>query len=253
MFNLKESRRGLASSTIISCTVNLKPSQQLERSEILSVCHLLYFLPRLSSRYFIEFLSKAPNTDNELVQTLKDLIPDPNYSDYLDRIQVLSPSAFLYQLSNCFPEIHYKELSHEEFLQNFSVASLKIPNKKQFIFFRLPEISLENNVDVFNFMSHRLENTFELYGIIFKKHRYYISLCACSRGWVLYKATGQVRFLNWAEGTAAAHEMGFTIHILFYVKSSISTGEPENLFEVGKAISELSKAYSGPISRYTYI
>ena len=87
-------------------------------------------------------------------------------------------------------------------------------------------------------------------GLIFRKHDYYISLALTDKGWVLYKNSGKVRFKNWAEGCAAAYEMGMVLHIVVYVKSHFPLSTPENWTEIERIMYEFSKSYSEIPSKY---
>jgi hypothetical protein len=120
------------------------------------------------------------------------------------------------------------EISYQEFLNNFSIEDFPIPPKKICVFIKLPKIRLNENSELFCFLSQRLAQGFEMCGLIFRKHDYYISLALTDKGWVLYKNSGKVRFKNWAEGCAAAYEMGMVLHIVVYVKSHFPLSTPEN-------------------------
>ena len=170
----------------------------------------------------------------------------------MNRYHFVSPSQFVYDLSRLLDDILYQEISEDDLKQNFSISSFKIESPERFIIFRFPEVTLTENYEIFSFLSQRLNSKHELCGIIFQKNNYYISLSLTSKGWLYQKASGNQLFSNWAEGCAAAYEMGFIIYLGFYVKTILSVNEPINLQEVKNAIKEYARAYNSIPSTYAY-
>lgn len=180
-------------------------------------------------------------TNKKLTENLVRVLRNPeSIKSFLDENVFLDIYELLYGLT--VNDLRYVEVTADHVLNNFNISFIGRFNEK-FIFYRLPDVSLLGNLDLFNFIAHTLETQQELNGIIFKKNNYFVPMTKSITGWVLEKFSGRVRVNNWAEGCAIAYEMGMAVHILYYVRNSLSLSEPENIKEIQNVMKEISNLY----------
>lgn len=222
----------------------LSPTESIEKSYVISILNILYFLHSLNSKDFINIIRETHRESDSLGEDLNKLIAQEiTLGFFLTKHLFLSSCDFCYKLSRLIPSSAYIQVTSEDIESNPSISYIQIPSTSDLVFFVFPEQPLYKNIDNFQFASQRLDTDHELFGVVFKKKNYFIGLFFTVKGWVFCKNSGKQIFTNWAEGCAAAYEMGMSMHIMFYVRNVVSLKEPENMGEVMNIMQEFSEFY----------
>ncbi|OMJ80486.1 hypothetical protein SteCoe_19235 [Stentor coeruleus] len=217
----------------------LSPTESIEKSYVISVLSIL-----LNSKDFTNAIREISSESDSLIDDLNKLtIQEISLEYFLSKHFFLSSCDFCYKLSRLIPSLAYIQVTSEDIESNPNISYMQIPSTADLVFFVFPDQLLYKNIDNFQFASQRLDTDHELFGVVFKKKNYFIGLYFTFKGWVFCKNSGKLVFTNWAEGCAAAYEMGMSMHIMFYVRNVVSLKEPENMNEVMNVMQEFSEFY----------
>lgn len=163
----------------------------------------------------------------------------------------MNSSDFCNQVFRELPDAQFIHVSRNNINEYSSIRYLDFCPNKNLVVFQMPEGHLFENLSFFEFLALELSDDQNLFGIVFKKHNYYINLTYTSNGWELMKNSGKVLFESWVEGCAAAYEMGLIIHLVFYVKRQLLVEQHNpKIKELRMLMKELSIFYQEVPSRF---
>ena len=157
---------------------------------------------------------------NEVVERVKAYFSGRlRLEDFLSEQRFLASEQFLFKLFTQIPNAEVVTVMKHWVMEYPSIESLEFDKNKGFLAFIFEEFTITENFEVFSFIIQSMKNGFNIAGTLFNKGQYSISLSQTTKGWILYKCSGNQKFNSWGEGCVACCEMGFTIKAIMYTKN----------------------------------